>query len=517
MTRHTRAFLSVLALFVISNEAGAGCAKDDIKQCGTPPRQGTMECVNGEWTACSASSPGEVPHSAGDGIVWQHSDGTVHFWSIKNGQRQDGMNIGATGPVASEWKLIGAGDLNGDGTDDLLWQHSDGTVHYWLIKNGQRQGGMNIGATGPVGPEWRLIGAGHLKSAGALSIEFEQPGSAALPPKTSRTIKKIGADGSIIGVTRDPLVGVPEKMWEPGQTLRVRMTGGSAMVRSKVRQFAQEWTKYANIRFQFVDDASPAEIRISFQKGKGNWSSVGRDALGVPFDGPTMNFSDLSDDSTDDDYGYYVLHEFGHALGLIHEHQSPAAGIAWDKEKVYKFYKESQDPPWDKDKVDRNMFDRLSAASTNFSAYDRTSIMHYAYGSDLLLSGTGCLPTALCPITTSGTSLSGIRIQAQMSASSEQATTAIRSISKSSTVSSRRTKSRSPCSRASTWPHGSSWRSRSAGATTADCRSMKTQRTLECLVAGVFSRMPLIKPGRFDSTRPRPLGITPCWATAGMS
>ena len=51
---------------------------------------------------------------------------------------------------------------NGDGTDDLLWQHNDGTVHYWKILNGQRQGGINIGGTGPVGPEWRLIGAGNL-------------------------------------------------------------------------------------------------------------------------------------------------------------------------------------------------------------------------------------------------------------------------------------------------------------------------------------------------------------------
>ena len=30
-----------------------------------------------------------------------------------------------------------------------------------------------------------------------------------------------------------------------------------------------------------------------------------------------------------------VLHEFGHALGLIHEHQSPfKGGFEWDREEV---------------------------------------------------------------------------------------------------------------------------------------------------------------------------------------
>jgi hypothetical protein len=86
----------------------------------------------------------------------------VHYWPIRNGQRLGGFNIGAAGPVGPEWRLIGAGDLNGDGTDDILWQHSNGTVHYWPIRNGQRLGGFNIGAAGPVGPEWRLIGTGDL-------------------------------------------------------------------------------------------------------------------------------------------------------------------------------------------------------------------------------------------------------------------------------------------------------------------------------------------------------------------
>ena len=77
---------------------------------------------------------------------------------MANGQRQGGHNIFT--PVGPEWRLIGAGDLNGDRTDDILWQHIGGQAHYWPILNGQRQGGFNIFT--PVGPEWRLIAAGGL-------------------------------------------------------------------------------------------------------------------------------------------------------------------------------------------------------------------------------------------------------------------------------------------------------------------------------------------------------------------
>ena len=70
-----------------------------------------------------------------------------------------GTNAGTSFRNAALWAAINAARVR---TDDILWQHINGTVHYWPIQNGQRQGGLNIGAVGPVGPEWRLIGAGDL-------------------------------------------------------------------------------------------------------------------------------------------------------------------------------------------------------------------------------------------------------------------------------------------------------------------------------------------------------------------
>ena len=61
--------------------------------------------------------------------------------------------------------------------------------------------------------------------------------------------------------------------------------------------------------------------------GQGSWSYLGTDATRVPKESFTMNLG-FVDRPT-------VLHEFGHSLGLIHEHQSPfPGGFKWNRENV---------------------------------------------------------------------------------------------------------------------------------------------------------------------------------------
>ena len=213
-----------------------------------------------------------------------------------------------------------------------------------------------------------------------------------LPPRKGLPVLnniKINRDGTLseMGINQAPLTGITEKFWDIGQTIRIKMIGGSSFVRSKVRQFALVWTQYANIHFQFVGDPDHADIRVSFETGKGSWSMIGRDVLWVPFDIPTMNFGWFDDGTSDSEFSRVVVHEFGHALGLVHEHQSPAAGIKWDKEKVYAFYKKLDN--WDKAYVDENVFHKYSMNETNFSQYDPLSIMHYNIPAELTLDKTG--------------------------------------------------------------------------------------------------------------------------------
>lgn len=187
---------------------------------------------------------------------------------------------------------------------------------------------------------------------------------------------------------RDPATGrigvIDASRWKPGQVLRVRFLDGEPEVRAKVEEIAHTWSKYANITFQFGDDEE-ADVRITFtDKGK-SYSLVGTDARAADLDHPTVNFGWLETDTADDVYRRVVLHEFGHVLGCIHEHASPAASIDWDKEAVYAAYAA---PPnkWPRDKVDLNVFQRYSSGVSN-SVFDRDSIMLYPIPARFLKSG----------------------------------------------------------------------------------------------------------------------------------
>lgn len=129
------------------------------------------------------------------------------------------------------------------------------------------------------------------------------------------------------------LAALTGKLWKPGRTLRVTFMDGEPGVHQRVEQFAHEWSRYANIKFVFGSDPA-SEVRISFLQ-PGSWSYIGTDVLTIPRNQPTMNFGWLKSSTPNDEYSRVVIHEFGHAIGCIHEHQNPATNIPWNKEAVY--------------------------------------------------------------------------------------------------------------------------------------------------------------------------------------
>lgn len=172
-------------------------------------------------------------------------------------------------------------------------------------------------------------------------------------------------------------VMLTSKKWKPGQTIRIAFLDGSAALQRRVRAFAEEWTQHANLTFEWVE--IDAEVRITFNRG-GSWSYIGTDCKRVS--GATMQFGWLSDNSSEDELRRVVLHEFGHMLGLGHEHKSPDADIPWDKGAVYEYYM-GEPNNWTRSQVDNNVLGNYAASETNYSAFDPSSIMLYPIDSRL--------------------------------------------------------------------------------------------------------------------------------------
>ena len=142
---------------------------------------------------------------------------------------------------------------------------------------------------------------------------------------------------------------------------------------------------FINLKFEFLDEKEnfslldTGVIRINFDPNKGSWALIGIDHY-FSRDDTTMNLGWL-DSAT-------IMHEFGHFIGLVHEHQIPfGKPIEWNKPVVYKWAKATQG--WDEKTTHNNIIKKYSKNQINGIKYDPTSIMLYFFPKELTLDNKG--------------------------------------------------------------------------------------------------------------------------------
>ena len=253
--------------------------------------------------------------------------------------------------------------------------------------------------------KWVLAAAIALAAANGAVAAEKNPLLArdGLPEKYVKRIKeyqkaldKLDDSDQAKGIYRN------SSLWGPNYPkLRVCFFEGSQALRDIVANVAKEWMADDNsVKLDFgkpgkrrtcqPENGKEMQIRVSFSQ-EGYWSQVGQNSVVfVKQEEPSLNlggFMNVTPDQLSDYEIGTIRHEFGHALGIEHEHQNPKGGCD-DEYNWTQIYQYLEGPPnnWTKETIDWNLR-QAAGEDLQMTKFDKNSVMLYQFPSEFYKNG----------------------------------------------------------------------------------------------------------------------------------
>jgi len=184
-----------IAWFLDGQSVGGGSNQLVLSGAQLPPGAHTLLAVVSDQTPMVRNDPAQVlrdsvswtvVRSSGldinsDGhadLFWHHQgDGRISGW-LMNGTTLAAGTLTTPSQVAdTNWKIVGAGDLDGDGQFDLVWQNiADGRVSAWLMDGLTQRAGTLFSIPQVADTNWRIRSVGDLNGDGRADLFWQHQG-----------------------------------------------------------------------------------------------------------------------------------------------------------------------------------------------------------------------------------------------------------------------------------------------------------------------------------------------------
>jgi hypothetical protein len=114
----------------------------------------------------------------GDGrpdILFQHAmTSQLAVWYMNGTTMTRAMMVNPTGPVDPAWKVAAVVDFNNDGNVDLLFQNATtGALVIWYMTGAHMVSATLLTPMGPSDPHWKVVGVADLNADGKQDLIFQ--------------------------------------------------------------------------------------------------------------------------------------------------------------------------------------------------------------------------------------------------------------------------------------------------------------------------------------------------------
>lgn len=150
-------------------------------------------------------------------------------------------------------------------------------------------------------------------------------------------------------------VGLRTVHYEPGDRFTVQINGPSDFKKQVQHVLETKVFPYVNLAFEIVDRDGACLI-------DDRWASGGV-CMGSGTRNPTLHLSNHTQ--------FLIVHEFGHALGMMHEMRSPSVGLTWVKSALQAKYASGNLDTY------RQIMKQFNPDKVVALPFDETSVMGY--------------------------------------------------------------------------------------------------------------------------------------------